>query len=441
MFETLPEYASVRGWLAAATPGTVRGLGDAHRLRGTLPWKRLVTPAIAVARDGHAVSYLRSKMMAGCAALYDDPESHRLLLLEPGEILRQPELAATLERIANEGPVEFYLGETGQRLVRAMADHGGLIGADDLEAYTCAKSEPLIGNYRDRQIWTMPPSSAGGIGLLQTLAILEGTGFAEDGPGSSKFFHHIAEALRRSFADRATSIGDPAFAQMPKHVLDPVHIAGLRRSIHPDRATPSANMEGAVQVSESPCTTHVSVLDSRGNGVALTFTLNGIYGSGVTVPGLGFLLNNNMDNFSSRPGTPNQYGMLQNDVNCIAPGKRPVSSMTPAIVCNANGVEIVMGTPGGPTIVSATVQSQLYLLEFGWNSRDAVEARRIHHQWMPDILFHEAGIPADVTRGLESRGHRLQLKTPLTDMNVIRRNDGWIEAGVDCRRESVASGF
>jgi gamma-glutamyltranspeptidase/glutathione hydrolase len=433
MFATLPDNASTRGWLAAATPGTVKGLGDAHRLRGTVTWKRLVEPAIAIAREGHAVSYLRSRMMAGSAALHDDPESRRLFLQQPGELLRQPELAATLQRIADQGPEEFYVGETGHRLA------GEFISAGDLSSYTCANCQPLIGKYRDREIWTMPPSSAGGTGLLQTLAILEGTPLADDGPGSSTFFHYVAEALRRSFADRASSVGDPAFTATPSHLLDPARIEQLRRSIDPDRATPSAGV--GAHLTESSCTTHVSVLDQDGNAAALTFTLNGIYGSGVTVPGLGFLLNNNMDNFSARPGTPNQYGMMQTDVNAIRPGKRPVSSMAPAIVCNANGVEIVMGTPGGPTIVSATVQAILQLVDFGWNPRDAAEARRIHHQWMPDTLFLETGIPADVMRGLEQRGHRLQLKTPLTDMNIILRRDGWIEAGVDCRRESVAAGF
>jgi gamma-glutamyltranspeptidase/glutathione hydrolase len=450
MFQSLPDGASLKGWAAAATPGTVRGLGEAWRRSGTLPWKRLVAPAIAIAAEGHPVSYLRSRMLAGCAALYEDPESYRILLrsgllFEPGDILRQPELAATLERIADQGAEEFYSGETAHRLSRVVKDHQGIIGGEDLARYTCALCEPLIGNYRDREICTMPPSSAGGFGLLQTLAILDGTPFADDGPGSSQFFHYLAEALRRSFADRAACIGDPAFETVPKHLLDPAHIDALRRTIDPLRATPSAEAASASVLRESGCTTHVSVLDSDGNAAALTFTLNGIYGCGVTIPGLGFLLNNNMDNFSVKPDTPNQYGMMQNDVNAIRPGKRPVSSMTPTIVCDARGVEMVMGTPGGPTIVSATVQALLYILEFGWNARDAVEGRRIHHQWMPDTLFVEEGIAADVLKGLEQRGHRVQAKPPLTDMNVIVRRTGydetWIEGAVDSRRESVVAGF
>jgi gamma-glutamyltranspeptidase/glutathione hydrolase len=432
VFANRPAAASLRGRMAAATPGTVRGLGDAHAARGSIVWRRLVEPAMAIAAQGYELSYLRSKMAAGCAAIYEDPESSRTYRLKPGEVMRMPDLAATLRRIADQGPDEFYHGQTARRLA------GEWITAEDLASYTSAKCEPLIGSFRGREIWTMPPSSAGGIGLLQTLAILDGTPFAEDGPGSSQFFHYVAEALRRSFADRASCIGDPAFERVPPHLLDPEHIECLRRSIDPERATPSA---GVASSGEAACTTHISVLDAQGNAVALTFTLNGIYGSGVTAPGLGFLLNNNMDNFSARPGTPNQYGMMQTKVNAIAPGKRPVSSMAPAIVCNANGVEIVMGTPGGPTIVSATVQSLLHLLDFGWNARDAAEVRRIHHQWMPDTLFHEVGIASDVLRGLERRGHTLRLKTPLTDMNIIVRRDEWIEGGVDSRRESVADGF
>jgi gamma-glutamyltranspeptidase/glutathione hydrolase len=196
-----------------------------------------------------------------------------------------------------------------------------------------------------------------------------------------------------------------------------------------------------VLVPESSCTTHISILDCHGNAVGLTFTLNGRYGSGVTVPGLGFLLNNNMDNFAVRPGTPNHYGVVHGEANAIAPGKRPLSSMTPTIVCRDGKAEVVLGTPGGPTIVSATAQALLYLLEFAWNPQDAVNAPRIHHQWLPDVLYLERGFPADVTRALESRGHRLEYKPSLTDMNAIVYRNGWIEGAADCRREGCAAGY
>jgi gamma-glutamyltranspeptidase/glutathione hydrolase len=446
MFRDVPRDTSVAGWRAAAIPGAVKGLAEAHARGGRLRWPRLLVAAIELAAEGHSVGYLRAQMLAGSGVLPLDPESSRILLrhglyFEPGEILRQPELARTLQRVAQYGPGDFYHGDTADLLARACAAHGSPISKQDLESYSCAVHPPLIGAYRGREIWTMPPSSAGGIGLLQILAMLEGTDFAEDGPMSSSFLHWIAEAMRRAFADRANAVGDPAFTRVPHELLAPDHIARLRDSIDPHRATPSAQLAAGEPVRENACTTHVSVLDRDGNAAALTFTLNGRYGSGVTVPGLGFLLNNNMDNFAVRPGTPNHYGMVQGEANAIAPGKRPVSSMAPTIVCRDGKPEIVIGTPGGPTIVTALAQALLSILEFDWNARDAVDARRIHQQWLPDVLYLERGFPADVTRALESRGHRLELKPSLTDMNVIVRRDGWIEAAADCRREGVAAGI
>jgi gamma-glutamyltranspeptidase/glutathione hydrolase len=446
MFARLAPDASVLSWLAAATPGTVKGLAKAHRQAGSLRWPRLLEPAIELAEEGHAVSYLRSRMLATSTALDRDPESHRILLrgercFEAGETLRQPELAATLKRIALNGDDEFYQGETAELLARAVAAHGGAIRKSDLESYTCAERTPLRRPYRARDVYTMPPSSAGGIGLLQMLAILEGTPFAEDGPMSVCFLHFLAEAARRSFAERATAIGDPAFAAAPEHLLDAAHIARLRASIEPNRATPSAALATDTLLAEPCCTTHVSILDCDGNAVALTFTLNGMYGSGVTVPGLGFLLNNNMDNFAVRPGAPNQYGVVQGEVNAIAPGKRPVSSMTPTIVCRDGRAEAVLGTPGGPTIVTAMAQALLYLAEFEWNPQDAVNAPRVHHQWLPDVLYLECGFPADVTRALASRGHRLEYKASMNDMNAIVWRDGWLQGAADCRREGRAAGI
>ena len=446
MFTGLTPDSSMAGWLAAATPGTVKGLAEAHRISGRLPWSRLVAPAIELAAEGHAVSYLRSQMLAGSVTLRHDAESSRILLhnqkfFEPGEVLRQPELAATLERIAAHGGDEFYHGETADLLARASIAHGGMIRKPDLEAYSCAAPEPLTRPYRDREIWTMPPSSAGGIGLLQILAMVEGTQFADDAPLSSAYLHHLAEAMRRAFADRANDIGDPAFVSNPEELLDPAHLAHLRQSIDPRHVTPSVAFGPGTLSAESTCTTHISVLDCHGNAAALTFTINGRYGSGVTVPGLGFLLNNNMNNFAVRPGKPNLYGMVHGEANAIAGGKRPLSSMAPTIVCRNGKSETVLGTPGGPTIVSAIAQALLYMIDFEWNPQDAVNAPRIHHQWMPDVLYLERGFPTDVTRALEALGHRLKYKPSLTDMNAIVWRDGWLEGGVDCRREGFVAGI
>lgn len=446
MFVHLPADASTVGWLAAATPGLVKGLAEAHRREGHLSWGRLLQPAIALAADGHAVSYLRSQMLAASAVLSRYAESSRILLrdghyFQPGEILRQPELAATLERIAIHGGDEFYHGETADLLVRGSIANGGALRLSDLKSFTCAEHRPLMRTYRGREVWTMPPSSAGGIGLLQILAMFEDTSFPADAPLSSAFLHHLAESLRRVFADRG-AIGDPAFIDTPESLLDSARLARLRASIDPHRATASSAFGPGAALKESTCTTHVSVLDAEGNVAALTITINGRYGSGVTVPGLGFLLNNNMDNFATRPSHPNSlYGVVHGEANAIAPGKRPLSSMAPTIVSRDGKPNLVLGTPGGPTIISAIAQVLLYILDFDWNPQDAVNAPRIHHQWLPDTLFLERGFPTDVTQGLEARGHRLEYRTPLTDINAILARDGWLEGGVDPRREGHAAGI
>jgi gamma-glutamyltranspeptidase/glutathione hydrolase len=444
MFVHLPAGASTAGWLAAATPGLVKGLAEAHRREGRLPWSRLLQPAITLAAEGHAVSYLRSQMLAGSAVLPRDTESSRIFrggcCFQPGEILRQPELAATLERIAIHGGDEFYHGETAELLIRACIVNGGALRQSDLDRFTCAEHQPLMYTYRGREVWAMPPSSAGGIGLLQILAMFEDTSFPPDAPLSSAFLHHLAEAMRRAFADRA-DIGDPSFVDIPKNFLDSDRLARLRASIDSRHATPSSALGPGVALEENTCTTHVSVLDAEGNAAALTFTINARYGSGVTVPGLGFLLNNNMDNFAIRPGHPNHYGVVGGEANAIAPGKRPLSSMAPTIVSRNGKPDLVLGTPGGPTIVSAIAQVLLYMLDFDWNPQDAVNAPRIHHQWLPDTLFLERGFPTDVTQALEARGHRLEYRTSLTDINAIAIRDGWLEGGVDPRREGCAAGI
>ncbi|HEX5285280.1 MAG TPA: gamma-glutamyltransferase [Bryocella sp.] len=445
MFVYLPAGASGAGWLAAATPGLVKGLAEAHRREGRLSWSRLLQPAITLAAEGHTVSYLRSQMLAASAVLRSNTESTRILLREgrcfqPGEILRQPELAATLERIAMHGGDEFYHGKTADLLIRACIANGGALRSSDLDSFTCAEHQPLMRTYRGREVWAMPPSSAGGIGLLQILAMFEGTSFPVDAPLSSAFLHHLAEAMRRAFADRA-AIGDPSFVEIPKSFLDSDRLARLRASIDPRHATPSSALGHGVALEENTCTTHVSVLDGEGNAAALTFTINARYGSGVTVPGLGFLLNNNMDNFAIRPGQPNQYGVVHGEANAIEPGKRPLSSMAPTIVSRNGKPDLVLGTPGGPTIISAIAQVLLYILEFDWNPQDAVNAPRIHHQWLPDTIFLERGFPTDVTQALEARGHRLEYRTSLTDINAIAVRDGWLEGGVDPRREGCAAGI
>lgn len=397
MFRNGP--SSIHGWLAAATPGTVRGLWDLHQQHGRMPWARLLEPAIRLAREGHAVSWQRSVAARDAVALRSDPNC--VLRKAPGELLVQPELADTHQRIAQGGAAEFYEGETGRRLVAEMATHGGAITLEDLAAYRCAVREPIRATYRGYDVITAAPPSGGGFSLARMLAALEPHDLPALGHNSAAYLDLLAATMRDAVEERVRVVGDPDFGH----------------------------------------TTHFNVVDADGEAISFTFTLNAIYGSGVTVPGLGFLLNNNMDNFATRPGEPNQYGLVQYEVNAIEPGKRPVSSMTPTIVTRNGELALVTGTPGGPTIPTAVLQILLNSLDFGMNAADGLLASRIHHQWRPDVLFHEAGFSPDTLRLLATRGHTLQPRLANNDASTVRIHDGWLEGAVDPRREGRAEGL
>ncbi|MBI4910469.1 MAG: gamma-glutamyltransferase [Acidobacteria bacterium] len=437
---------SVTGWRAAATPTYVMGWGTVHERYGARPWAELLMPAVELAKSGYPVGYKSAQAFRTIASLGKDPESKRIFqnggkFFEPGDTLVQPELGATLERIAKNGADEFYEGETAKRLVEAMAANGGLITMEDLAAASVAEPPPLIGKYRGHQILTASGSSSGGIGLLQMLAVLERTGFEQHGAGSATAIHYQAEAMRRFFADRSEHMGDPDFVQVPvRAMLSPAHIEELRASIDPDHATPSGKVKPG-KFPESNETTHFAVVDAEGNAVSATVTLNGQYGSGVTVPGLGFLLNNNMDNFAANPGKTNQYGLVQGEANAIQPGKRPVSSMTPAIVLEGGSLKMVVGTPGGPTILNSVLQAVINVIDFGRNAQDAVAAPRIHHQWYPDTLFVEPGFSPDTLALLKARGHNIEVRLSNNDLNMILVQDGWLQGGIDPRREGKAAGY
>jgi gamma-glutamyltranspeptidase/glutathione hydrolase len=439
---------SVTGWRAAAVPGTVKGFELAHRKFGAKPWADLLQPAIDLARKGHSLSYMRSQALRGTESLKKDPESTRVFLNngryhEPGSLLVQPLLASTLERIALHGSEDFYSGETAHRLADAMATHGGLIGLEDLKSFRVSEGEPLKGRYRGYEILTASGSSSGGVGLLEMLGILEGSGYEQAGAGSAASIHFMAEAMRRCFADRSESIGDPDFIRVPyDSLLDRKYVAGLRASIDPNHATPSEKVRpGTFASREGADTTHYAVVDAAGNAVAVTFTLNSQYGSGVTAPGLGFLLNNNMDNFAANPGKTNQYGLIQGEANAIQPRKRPVSSMTPAIVLKDGKLFMVVGTPGGPTIANSVLQAFVSVADFHMNAQDAVNAPRFHHQWYPDRIFMEPGFSPDTIALLKGRGHQIEMKGSNNDLNLILMDGEWIQAAVDPRREGKAAGY
>ncbi len=444
---------SLTGWRAAAVPGYVKGFETAHRKFGSKPWSELLQPAIKFADKGFTVSYLKAEALRNAGSLRKDSESTRIFLnrgryFEPGDVLQQPELARTLDRIAESGSKEFYEGETAHRLADAMVKHGGLITVSDLEAFKVSEPRPLTGRYRGHDVITASGSSSGGVGLLQMLGVLEGSGFEKYGAGSAGSIHYMAEAMRRFFADRSEYIGDPEFFPVPYGaLLDPGHIAALRGSIDPDRATPSGKvLPGKVRAGkfasrEGADTTHFAVVDAEGNAVAATVTLNGLYGSGVTVPGLGFLLNNNMDNFAADPGKTNQYGLIQGEANAIQPGKRPVSSMTPSVILKDGKLFMVVGTPGGPTILNSVLQAVVNAIDFKMNAQDAVAAPRVHHQWYPDKLFMEPGFSPDTIALLKARGHSIEMKPSNNDMNMILMDGTSIQAGIDPRREGKAAGF
>lgn len=444
-----PTKDSEVGYRAAGVPGTVRGFEYASKKYGRKPWADLVAPAVALAEKGFPVSYGSAKSFRADASLLGRfPESKRIFLrngkfFEAGETLVQPELARTLERIRKEGARDFYEGETARMLAADMERHGGLVTAADLKNYTVAERKPLAGSYRGYDIVSAPPPSSGGVGILQMLGVLEGSGYDKAGAGSAAELHYLAEAMRRYFADRAAHLGDADFARVPlAGLLDHGYIARLRQSIDPEHATPSSDIHAGSWLNvETSQTTHYSIVDREGNAVAVTYTLNGGYGSGVTVPGLGLLLNNEMDDFAAKPGEPNAYGLVQGEANAIQPHKRPLSSMTPTIVTHDGKLAMVLGTPGGPTIINSVLQVLLNVVDFGMNMQDAVNWPRIHHQWLPDQIVLERGFSPDTIALLKARGHNIKIVNQIGEVAAIEARDGWLEGAADPRTEGVARGF
>jgi gamma-glutamyltranspeptidase/glutathione hydrolase len=440
---------SVTGYRASAVPGTVRGLEYASRKYGRKQWAELVQPAVDLAGRGFTVSWGLSRSLENAAdSLSRFPESKRIFLrngkyYEPGETLVQPELARVLTRIQQQGAKDFYEGETARLLAADMKTHGGVITLEDLKNYAVAERKPLSGSYRGYGIVTAPPPSSGGAGILQMLGVLEGTGYEKGGQGSASSIHYMAEAMRRYFADRAQHMADPDFAKVPlTSLLDPAYLARLRRSILPDRATPSQEVHaGAFAGKESTETTHYTIADGEGNVVAVTYTLNGGFGSKVTATGLGFLLNNEMDDFAPKPGTPNMYGLVQGEANAIQPRKRPLSSMSPTIVLRGGKPYLALGSPGGPTIINTVLEVIVNVLDFGLNVQDAVNRPRFHHQWMPDSLSMEPGFSPDTVALLESRGHKVRPVAMQGEVTAIRFDGGWLEGAPDPRVEATAEGL
>jgi gamma-glutamyltranspeptidase/glutathione hydrolase len=412
---------STVGHLASGVPGTVAGFALLHEKYGSkkLTWAQLVEPAQHLAERGFAVTQgLARDMKASAELLGRFPASKHTFLRDgdpyrAGELFRQPDLANTLRRLQKRGPTEFYTGATAQLIVKEMQSHGGLITAADLAGYHAIERAPLRGTYRGYEIVTMAPPSSGGIALLQMLKMLEPRDVRSLGLNSAAKIHLFAEVMRRAFRDRAQFLGDPDFSRVPvKSLLDPDYLTQRMSDFDPAKATSNDSKSASIlPAPESTETTQLSVIDSAGNAVSITYTLNGLWGNGVTVEGAGFLMNNEMDDFTSRVGSPNAYGLRQGEANAVGPGKRPLSSMIPTIVLKDGKPFLITGSPGGPTIINTVLLVITNIIDFELSVTQAVDAPRFHHQWQPDVINQEPFLTSpDTLALLRNEGHVVSLR-------------------------------
>ena len=433
--------ASLIGYKAAGVPGSVAGLMYAEQHWGKLSLRAVMEPAIKLAREGVRLTYEEAQSMHH-QELSQFADSKRIFqrdgkFYEPGEIFRQPELARTLERIAaNPKGDDFYKGALSRELAAEIKRGGGLITAEDLAEYEVKERQPIKGTYRGYEIISAPPPSSGGITMLEALNILEGYNLGKMGNRSADAIHVTAEAFRRAFFDRAELLGDSDFSQIPvAQLIDKKYADGWRQSLDTMRATDSkdvhrpsgfgeldrrAALRPPFTGRESNNTTHYSIIDAQGNAVAVTTTLNDSFGSAVTAGKLGFLLNDEMDDFTSKPGVPNGYGLIQGEANAIAPGKRPLSAMAPTIVLKDGKLFMVLGSPGGPRIISTVANILMGVIDYGLDIQQAVNAPRFHHQWQPDeIDIEKTGISPDTIKLLQVRGHKVKTETYWSDGECI----------------------
>ncbi len=446
-----PTKDSLVGAKAAGIPGTVAGLALAHAKLGSKPWSDLVAPAVALARDGHRLdSYHAEDLRTGAermkkagldvsARYYMRPDG---TFYQEGDLWKQPELAATLARIADD-PRAFYEGPIAERMVAEVQRAGGIWELSDLARYRARERQPLEFDYRGVHVVTMPPPSAGGVVLRQLLAASEALHMYDMPWRSVQEVHHHIEACRRVYADRNMLLGDPDFVKLPlEKMLDPAYVQARMSDIDPNHATPSSEV-GAGQPSgrESEQTTHYSIVDDAGNAVAVTTTLNMGFGSKFVVPGVAVLLNDEMDDFSVKPGSPNAFGLVQGEPNAIEPGKRMLSSMTPTIVLRDGAVRAVLGTPGGPTITTTVAQLLRAVVDYGLTMDAAVASVRVHHQWLPDMVWTEERIPDKLAAGLRALGHELRLRRAIGHANCIEVDpaSGGYRAVADVSRDGGAA--
>ena len=456
--------ASVDGHLSVAVPGTVAGLFELHHALGKLPWRRVLKPAIDLARDGYLVSdHFVAAFEWRKAALERSAASRAVFMkhdkvgaeiaFEAGDRIKQRDLARTLKEIAAD-PRSFYEGRVGKAIDAEMKSGGGLVTLEDLKAYRPQWREPVCGPYEEIVLCTMPPPSSGGVHLLEILNLMKGTDLKALGWHHVDAIHRLVESMRIAYADRAVHLGDPAFTKVPVAELTSLAYADLRRKeIDPLRARKSTDVKAASPEmlaaivagadKESHETSHLSVVDAQRNAVSLTFTVNYGFGSGVVVPGTGVLLNDEMDDFAAAPVVPNSYGLIGGEANSVQPGKIPLSSMTPLVATKGGHFFLAAGSPGGSTIITTVLQTVIHVVDYGMDAEAAVAAPRVHHQWMPDVVRVERfGLDDATAHALAARGHAIAVDDEGwgNAMCIVQRDDGTLEGGADPRGEGLARG-
>jgi len=446
--EIIPD-ASTLGYLAIGVPGTVAGLTLALQSYGTMSLPEVMAPAIRLAEEGFVVTPSFSRSLERNAPRFSRFPSTKAVFLkngkpyQPGELFRQPDLARTFKLIAKEGPSAFYRGEIARLIVKEMERGGGLITLEDLAAYKVYIHQPIRGSYRGYEILSAPPPSSGGVALVELLNILEEFDLSSMGHNTTETISLMVETEKLVYADRAEYLGDPRFVHIPvQGLISKRYAAELRKKINLFHATPSDQIKhGLPTLYESEATTHFSVVDSEGIAVANTYTLNGGYGSKVVVEGAGFFLNNEMDDFSSKPGYPNMYGLIGGEANAIAPRKRMLSSMTPTILLKDGKLFMVIGTPGGSTIITTVLQVILNVIDHKMNIQEAVAAPRVHHQWTPDFLYFERDtLPGGILKALMKRGYQIKERGSIGDAHgiLVDPETGKLLGGADPRMDGVA---
>ncbi|MBF2027090.1 MAG: gamma-glutamyltransferase [Oscillatoriales cyanobacterium C42_A2020_001] len=448
--------ASTDGYLAVATPGTVAGLQEVHRRYGKLPWKAVVAPSIQLAEEGFLVNPGLVNAIARQQTLQNNPAARQIFTrngkpLSIGDRLVQRDLAQTLRAIAQDSQ-SFYTGKVGQAISQDLQANGGLITLQDLKQYRPIWREPVCGLFRVFRVCSMPPPSSGGVHLLQMLNMVGNADLKVQGWHHPDTLHLLVEIMRIAYRDRAEYLGDPDFVKIPVAALiSPAYAQQRRQEIDLQKARPSNQvrlldpraLEQINRIKESNDTSHLSVVDAAGNAVSLTFTVNLGFGAGVVASGTGIVLNNEMDDFATAPGVPNAFGLVGQDANAIAPGKTPLSSMTPTIVTEKDQLRLVVGAPGGSTIITTVLQIVLNVLVYEMDVEKAVAAPRLHHQWLPDAVIVETiGFDTLTLAELRRRGHTLQERAGWGNaMAIFRANDGMLKGAADPRGEGAASGF